>query len=231
MTTIYFSAPLRLAMLGPCLALAALFMLAPGVLTSAYAEVAATSPASVPEAELTPEEKAERESRKACKAAVCAGFRNRTPGADVACEITKSFRKEQLNKIVGKAKVSWPWGKVVCKASIKAKRDTLMKAMTEDKLQAEFETHKVACQVEREKDAAADITAEMTPKVTFEKGKAVKASLNWGKVEGPTVIKGAMWTATATDNTVNVLGKMIVDDINDFVTKKCDEIKPEWDGK
>ncbi len=231
MMTVCFPAPPRLALLAVPFALVAVAVAVPGLASSAYADDVPASSASTPEIELTPEETAERESRKACKAAVCAGFRNRTPGADVACDITKSFRKEQLNKIVGKAKVSWPWGKVVCKASIKAKRDTLMKAMTEDKLQAEFETHKVACQVEREKDAAADITAEMTPKVTFEKGKAVKASLNWGKVEGPTVIKGAMWTATATDNTVNVLGKMIVDDINDFVTKKCDEIKGEWDGK
>jgi hypothetical protein len=212
-------------------ALSAALIASIGLSLAADAGDAATPSASIPEAELTPEEKAERESRKTCKAAVCAGFRNRTAGADVACDITKSFRKEQLNKIVGKAKVSWPWGRVVCKASIKAKRDTLVKATTDEKLEAAFDTHKVTCQVEREKDGPAEITAEMTPKVTFEKGKAVKASLNWGKVEGPTMIKGAMWTATATDNTVNVLGKMIVDDINDFVTKKCDEIKPDWEGK
>lgn len=212
-------------------ALSAALIASSGLSLSVYAGDFATPSASIPETELTPEEKAERESRKTCKAAVCAGFRNRTAGADVACDITKSFRKEQLNKIVGKAKVSWPWGRVVCKASIKAKRDTLVKATTDEKLEAAFDTHKVTCQVEQEKDGPAEITAEMTPKVTFEKGKAVKASLNWGKVEGPTMIKGAIWTATATDNTVNVLGKMIVDDINDFVTKKCDEIKPDWEGK
>jgi hypothetical protein len=213
-----------------CLALAgAALVLQP--ISPVWAEEAATTATKVPDADLIPEEKAERESRKACKAAVCAGFRNRNAGPDISCDVTKSFRKEQLNKIVGKAKVSWPWGRVVCKSAIKAKRETLQKAMVDEKLEATFDTHKVSCQVEREKAEPADITAEMTPKVTFEKGKAVKASLNWGKVEGPTMIKGAMWTATATDNTVNVLGKMIVDDINDFVTAKCDEIKSEWDGK
>ncbi len=196
----------------------------------ALAEEAKVTTAT-PAAELTAEEKAEREGRKACKVAMCSAMRAKAAGTDIACDITKSFRKEQLEKIVGKAKVSWPWGKIVCKASVKANRETLIKAMSDDKLEAEFDTHMVACDVERDKDGPASITAEMTPKVRFEKGKAVKASLNWGKVEGPTLIKGAMWTATATDNTVNVLGKMIVDDINDFVTTKCDEVKAEWEGQ
>jgi hypothetical protein len=180
---------------------------------------------------LTPEEEAEREGRKACKVAICDVFHNRKPGADIDCAITKSMRKEQLEKIVSKAKVSWPWGKVVCKTGIKAKRDMLIKAMTEPKFEVQFEPHKITCTVEREKDGNADITAEMSPKVTFENGKATKAAMTWGKVEGPTVVKGAMWTATAADNTLNVLQSMIVEDVNDFVGKKCDEVKDEWAGK
>ena len=40
-----------------------------------------------------------------------------------------------------------------------------------------------------------------------------------------------MWTATATDNTFNVLDGMVVDDINEFITKKCMEVKEEWERK
>lgn len=180
---------------------------------------------------LTPEEQAERDGRRACKVAICAAFRNRKPGPDIACAITKSMRKEQLTKIVSKAKVSWPWGRVVCKTDVKAPRDMLIKAMTEPKFEAQFEQHKISCTVERDKEAPSEISAEMTPKITFENGKATKASLQWGKVEGPTVIKGAMWTATAADNTLGVLQSMIVDDVNDFVDKKCDEVKDDWKDK
>ena len=70
--------------------------------------------------DLTPEEVAEREGRRACKAAMCAAFHNPANGQNVACAIKKSFRKEQLRKIVSKAKVSWPWGRVVCDADLKA---------------------------------------------------------------------------------------------------------------
>lgn len=186
---------------------------------------------SIPEAELTPEEKAEREGRKACKVALCAAFRNKQPGPDISCHITKSLRKSQLEKLVSKAKVSWPWGRVVCTADVNVKRETILKSMTEDKTEAVFDKHQVNCTVERDKQEPATITAEMSPKVSFEKGKAVKASVNWGKVSGPALIKGAMWTATATDNTLNVLGSTLVEDVNSFVTDRCEEVKEEWAGK
>jgi hypothetical protein len=67
--------------------------------------------------------------------------------------------------------------------------------------------------------------------VTFENGKVVKAVLGWGKIEAPTLVKGAMWTATTTDNTFNVLQSTVVDDINTFVGPRCDEVKAEWSGK
>ncbi len=182
--------------------------------------------------ELTPEERQERDSRKACKVAICAAFHNRKPdGADIACDVIKSWRKEQLDKMVSKAKVSWPWGSVACVTKVKLKRDQLIKAMTEPKYDATFDKHEVKCTVDRDKEAKADINFDFSPKVTFEKGKAIKAQLNWGKIDAPALVKGAMWTATASDNTFNVLQSTIVEDINDFVDKKCMEVKDDWAGK
>jgi hypothetical protein len=185
-----------------------------------------------PEAEMTPEEKAEREARKACKVEICSAFRNKkAEGKDISCPVIKSWRKEALTKLVSKLKVSWPYGKVHCMTDVKLKRADLVKAMSEDKVESTLDKHQVSCTVEREKETPAEIKFEFTPKVTFEKGKAAKAQINWGKVEGPTVIKGALWTATAADNAVNMLSGTLVEDINDFITKKCDEVKSEWDGK
>jgi hypothetical protein len=182
--------------------------------------------------DLTPEEQAEREARKACKVRICAAFHNRKAEAlDVSCSVLKSWRKEQLTKMLKKAKVSWPWGRVKCTTDVKLKGSTLARAMTDERFEAKLDTHKVACEVEREKKEPAKINFEFTPKVTFEKGKAVKAELNWGKIEAPTLIKGAMWTATATDNTFNVLQSTLVADINDFIGPRCDEVKAEWAGK
>lgn len=200
-----------------------------GPLGAGRAAAQATPPISE---ELTPEEKAEREARKDCKVRICAAFHNRkSEGGDVGCNVLKSWRKEQLSKVLEKAKVSWPWGRVQCTTQVNLKRELLTKALGEPKYEAALDTHKVTCQVEREGADKAEITFEFTPKVTFENGKAVKAVLGWGKIEAPTLVKGAMWTATATDNTFNVLQSTVVEDINDFIGPKCDEVKSEWVGK
>ena len=177
------------------------------------------------------EEIAEKEQRKACKVAICAAFHGRKPGNDIACNILKSWRKEQLDKVVAKTRVSWPWGAVRCSGEVRLKRDILTRALGEEKLEVKIDTHRVSCKVERENEEPAEVTLELAPKVTFENGKATKAALNWGKVEGPKLVKGAIWTATATDNTFNVMQSTLIDDINAFIGTKCDEVKTEWAGK
>jgi len=203
--------------------------------TPATAQVASSAGTAVPPlrvVDLTPDELAEREARKGCKIKICAAIRNKAAGADdIACSVLKSWRKEQLTKMVEKAKVSWPWGRVKCSADIRLKRDLLLKATGDERHEATLDPHKVVCEVERENATPAEIKVEFTPKVTFEKGKAVKAVLGWGKIEAPTLLKGAMWTATATDNTFNVLQSTVVEDINDFIGPRCDEVKAEWAGK
>jgi len=176
---------------------------------------------------LTPEEAAERESRKACKIQICSAFRAQTAGDNINCNITKSWRKSQLDKIMQKASASWPWGPVQCKTNIKLDRANMIKSMTEDSYQLALEKHTVSCTVQSEEEPA-NIEFSFSPKVTFEKGLAQKASLNWGEIEAPTLVKSAMWAATATDNTFNVLESTLVEDINNFISKKCDEVKDGW---
>jgi hypothetical protein len=178
------------------------------------------------EVKLTPEELAEREARKGCKIKICSVFRLKKPGDDVTCHVEKSWRKTQLDKMVSRAKVSWPWGAVRCQADIKLPREQMIKAMDEASFKLTLENHTVSCVVEREKEPA-QIKFSFKPDVTFKDGKAVKAAMNWGKIEAPTLVKGAMWTATATDNTFNVLQGMVVEDINEFLGAKCDEVKDE----
>jgi hypothetical protein len=219
-----------LALAGPALAEDAP---APAAATPAPAATSDAKPSdNPPDAELTADERAEKDSRKACKIDMCTAFRApKSEGKDIACNVVKSWRKEQLGKLVGKLKVSWPYEGVKCTSAVNIKRADLVKAMTEDKLELQLDKHTVSCVVAREKDAPTDLKFDFSPKVTFEKGKATKAAINWGKIEGPTLIKGALWTATAADNTVNLLSSTLIEDINDFIGKKCDEVKEQWAGK
>jgi hypothetical protein len=202
-------------------ALAALPAVAP-------AQEANTAPTAVPETE---EEKKEREGRRQCAATLCSTLYNRRPAeGQVTCSIQKTWRKEVISKVLARGKVAWPWGHTRCTFDLKLDRSLLVKVMQEPEFEAQLETYDVRCQVANDKDTY-DVTAQLRPKVTFKQGKAIKASLNWGKIEAPTLAKTALWSITAADNTFGLLQSTAVEDINEFITTKCMEVKEQWQGR
>jgi hypothetical protein len=185
-----------------------------------------------PDGPLTPEEQAEKKAREACKVDVCRAFHStEAAGPDISCHVIKSWRKEQLTKLVQKIKVSWPYAGAKCSTDLQMNRADIVKAVTAPKADVAFATHKVTCSIANEGKPSTDFSFELTPTVSFENGKAVSAKAHWGKIDGPTLIKSALWTATAADNTVNVLSGSIVEELNTFVTKRCDEVKDQWAAK
>jgi hypothetical protein len=177
---------------------------------------------------LTAAELKERELRKDCKIKLCAAFHNKTAtGGDIACGVLKTWRKEQLAKMVSKGGVSWPWGAARCTADLKFKREDLAKARSEPQFELTVAPHPIRCELDRDPEKYL-VTMEIAPKVQFKDGKAVKAALNWGKIDAPLLAKSALWSATAADNTFGVLQSTIVEDINDFIEVKCLEVKDAW---
>ena len=101
--------------------------------------------------------------------------------------------------------------------------DLIIAAMAQPKFEAKVGKHHVQCQLEA-KDGKEAQTVEFTidPVVTFENGKAVKAALHWGEVGGSKAAKGALWSASAVDNTLNVLQGVLLEQINEFFGTKCE---------
>lgn len=179
----------------------------------------------------TEEEKQERANRRKCAAALCSTLHNKKPAdGQVSCNIQKTWRKEALTKILSRGKVSWPWGDTRCTSELKFDRAMLIKAMQYPDFDAQFETYDIHCQIDNAKDKY-DVKVQVRPKVTFKQGKALKANLNWGKIEAPTLAKSALWSITAADNTFGLLQSIAVEDINEFISTKCMEVKDEWQGK
>jgi hypothetical protein len=183
---------------------------------------------SAPETE---EEKAERATRRRCAVALCSTLHNHKPDTgDVTCGVQKTWRKEVLVKMLERGKVTWPWGYARCTTDLKLDRATLVKGMTLPEFEAQFDKHDIRCELEGEKEKY-EVKLQIQPKVTFKQGKAVKAALNWGKIEAPKLAKTALWSATAADNSFGVLQTIVVEDINEFIQTKCMEAKEEWQGK
>jgi hypothetical protein len=196
------------------------------------APVGAQTPApAAPAADikLTPAELQEREQRKACKLALCAAFHTKTDAgpAEVSCNVLKTWRKEQLTKMVSKGGISWPWGNVQCTADLRFQRADLAQALRQPSFDLTLAKHQVKCHLDGEKEKY-EVALDIAPKVQFKDGKAVKAQMNWGKIEAPLLAKSVLWSATAADNTFGALQSTVVEDVNDFIGPKCDEVKSEW---
>ncbi len=189
----------------------------------------AATPAATPaQPELTPEEKAEKEARKACKIKICDIIATENPvGDDVSCDIVKTWREAAITKMLG-GKIDWPYGKAVCQSKLDLKREPLAKAMSEAKYEIVMPTQKMRCTLAQKKEGEPyAVEVSIAPKVSFENGKAVSASLNWGEASAPMLVYALIYAGTGIDNSTNVLGSEVVRMVNEFTTKKCAEVKAE----
>ena len=211
-------------------ALCSLFALAVLVAVPPLSAAQEPKPATVSAPE-TEEERKEHETRRQCAVTLCSTLHNHKPDTgNVSCAVQKTWRKELLVKIMQRGKVTWPWGYARCTTDLKFDRATLVKGMTLPEFEAQFDKHDIRCELEGETEKY-EVKLQIQPKVTFKQGKAVKASLNWGKIEAPKLAKTALWSATAADNSFGVLQTIVVEDINEFIQTKCMEAKEEWQAK
>jgi hypothetical protein len=195
--------------------------------TEAAAPTEPPAPAASADA-LTPEEKAEKEARKACKIEICGVLATKDPaGPDISCDIVKTWREAAITKMLG-GKFDWPWGKAVCQSKLVVKREVLAKAMSEARYEVVMPSQKLSCTLDQKKEGKPYVVdVSIAPKVAFENGKAVTANLNWGKASGPMLVYALIYAGTGLDNATNVLGPEVVRMVNEFTGKKCAEVRNE----
>ena len=188
----------------------------------------AAAPARDAGKDLTPEERAEKQARKACKVKICDILATKdAQGDDVSCDIVKTWREADITKMLG-GRFDWTWGKAVCQSKLEVKREALVKAMTEANYEVVLPEQKVRCTLAQKSAGepyAVDIS--IAPKVAFENGKAVSATLNWGEAEAPMLAYALIYAGTGLDNSANVLGPEVTRMVNEFTTKKCAKLKDD----
>ncbi len=171
----------------------------------------------------------EKDSRKACKTDICSILRGKkAEGSDINCHVVQTWPKKALDQMLAKTHVSWPWNNVHCETEVALKRATLVAAMSQPKYEAVFDPHTLTCDIDRGPGADKyTFKVSMTPKVTFEAGKATAAQLQWGDVDAPLLAKGVIWPITGLDNKTGMLSGQFIAMVNQFVDKKCDEVKDQ----
>jgi hypothetical protein len=165
----------------------------------------------------------EQQARRGCRVSICEARGKAVQGDNITCKVLKTWPDVDLKNKILKGTLDWPFGHAQCEASISLDRKLIAAAATEAKYEAMIGKHDVTCHLNTKdgKDKHA-LTFTIDPVVTFEKGKATKAALNWSNLGGTTIAKSAAWSATAVDNTFNVLQGVVIEQINTFFLA-CDE--------
>jgi hypothetical protein len=171
---------------------------------------------------------AEKDARKACKTEICKAFAEKKPdGAPISCSVTKTWMESEISQSILGGKVSWPWSHAQCTAKIDLDRATIAKIVDGGEATTKLKKHDVTCSLDRkapETGEAYGVKMSISPEVTSKGGKATKVVMGWGDIDAPLLAKGAIWSATATDNTFNILSGSVVSEINSFVFAKCKDV-------
>ena len=163
----------------------------------------------------------EKDALRACEKRLCDIVVNKqAAGDDLSCPISKTWLAEKIKDGVSKRRLSWAFGDARCTVELAAKRDSIIGAITKPEHSLELDTHQVKCEVERESEVTA-INISLAPKIAFKNGKAEKAWLNLKSIEGPAVVRGAIWTAAQLEDTFGVFHGDMIEEINEFVAEKC----------
>lgn len=173
--------------------------------------------------------KKEKASRRDCKIRICRILETKqSQGDDIACDVTKTWLKSDIDDVISRTRLSWPWGHARCETRLKLSRAMLADAMAKPAYTAEIPSHAVTCTLNREKQGETyEFEMAAAAEIEFKDGKAVDATLSWGEVKAPAVIKSLLWSATGLDNKLNIFGDEVVKIVNQFATRKCDQVKDE----
>lgn len=164
---------------------------------------------------------------KACEKAMCTIVTKKDPkGTDLACKLSRAWTKDQIKDGVKKKQFSWGLGDTRCNLDVKIGRLAIINAMTKPEQVLDFGPHAVKCMADRD-GAATPINVNLSPKVTFKGGKAVSVVLAVKDIEGPGMIKTAIWSAATLQDKVGVFQKDILKAINEFTSDKCAKVMTE----
>jgi len=163
----------------------------------------------------------EREAIKDCEKRICEIIVNKAPGGDdLSCNLSKTWQQSNLKDGIEKKRLTWTFGDARCSVELSAKRDMVLGAVTKPQHSLELSEHTVKCEVERGTEVTT-INIKMAPKISFKDGTAEKAWLNIKAIEGPAVVRGAIWTAAQIEDDFGLFHSDLIAEINKFVQKSC----------
>ncbi len=163
----------------------------------------------------------EKDKLQACEKQLCGIIlKKEASGADLSCDIGRTWEKSKIINGVKQKQISWTFGDARCTVDVKMSRAGIIEALTKPAHDLTLDNHTVKCQIERS-EGITDVSLDMAPKMSFKAGKVEKIWLNVSKIEAPTIIKGALWTVSKLEQNVGLFHSEMVEETNEFIHQKC----------
>ncbi len=157
---------------------------------------------------------------EACEKRLCTMILEKKPeGDDLTCSLSKTWASDTI-KGGEKKSVKWGFGDARCTTAIKLGHADILNALTKPTHTISVSKQAVKCEVEREGELK-PLKAVASPRIDFKNGKADKIWINLEEVDGPTDVKGTIWTAAQLEDTLGIFHRNMVKQVNKFMTKKC----------
>ncbi len=168
--------------------------------------------------------KDEKKHLKACERQLCKIIVGKQPtGPDLSCALKKTWSKKTLtqgNKKGKKSRVSWLFGDAQCQTNISLSRAAIISAVSGRKFKLWLPPQTVNCKVVRS-DKIRPVTIVVEPEIKFKNGVAKKVWLNVRKVDGPSDVKGLIWTVAKLEDSIGIFHRPMIKQINKFIQQKC----------
>jgi hypothetical protein len=160
-----------------------------------------------------------------CGKALCAIIVSKdTKGPDLACDLTKTWDKDEIQKGADSKKISWGLGSAKCKAKVSAKRSAIVSAVSAPESTFKFDKQSIACEIGTEKY---EVSATLAPELKFKDGATTAVALHVNDIKGAALIKGVVWTAATLESTFGILQGDMIREVNKFIKKECPRILGE----
>jgi hypothetical protein len=167
------------------------------------------------------EPKEEKAQLEACEKDICTLLvKKDASGSNLQCSLQKTWSGKKIKQGVEEKKMTWSLGDLRCGVQLDASRKDMVDALTKPEYELKLAPHAVKCEVEREKEVLT-INVNLSPRIQFKDGKAVKAWIGLGEIQAPTVVKGAIWSAAQLEDTFGVVHGDLIKEINRFVYERC----------
>lgn len=165
---------------------------------------------------------AEKEKLTQCARELCSIIVSKNAkGPDLACDLVKTWEKEDIQKGADYKNISWGFGSARCTAKFTAKRADLVAALTSREYTLKLGKQPVACEIGTEKYT---ISATLAPELTLKDGAVTQGGLHMDDIQGSALIKGVVWTAAALENHFGLFEGDLVRESNRFMQKECPKI-------